>query len=257
MKRTDHNPIQFPRGLSRKDRQLCRKMIISVASIWAHPTIPSCRVLPAENVALACSGGIDSTVLLHAAHQAIRIEPYSYRSHYKSLINLLTVYINHKLRSKKELDKEIKHVRKISNNKAVILPAPIHANSGIQEKARDARLAKFINFVKTFSCEFILTAHTASDNAETKLFQFITGRKIVGIAKHVPLIENYHYMSRPFLKFTREDIERYAHCFDLTWCEDSSNFTDKYTRNKIRHHLIPWIKNNVNPGFEKIFRGDR
>jgi tRNA(Ile)-lysidine synthase len=50
---------------------------------------------------------------------------------------------------------------------------------------------------------------------------------------------------------TRESIERYAKIWNLSWSEDSSNCKDKYTRNRIRNELIPWIKENVNAGIVK------
>jgi tRNA(Ile)-lysidine synthase len=97
----------------------------------------------------------------------------------------------------------------------------------------------------------VFTAHNANDDAETKLFQFLRGRKEQpGIPTTRKLNETSSVLLvRPLLNFSRKDLERYARCFALTWCEDASNATDDYTRNKLRHHLIPWVETHVNPGF--------
>src|SRR5690606_27512521 len=91
----------------------------------------------------------------------------------------------------------------------------------------------------------LLTAHQANDVAETRLFEFIKGKVVRGIHPMIP--QSYGAIVRPMLKFSRDQIEEYAHTFNLTWCEDSSNKKNVYARNIIRNELIP-IAQKINPG---------
>ncbi len=265
MKKTDLGKILYPESLSIADRRHCRRMIVAVRDeLWCNHAIVS------------CSAGIDSTVLVHALGQATRINPMrsiptgsslpEVRSDLALLeenkIKTTAVYLNHHLRPN-EVSKEAEHVEKITKESlSYVTPTidlDIEKGLSLQERARDARYKaleklalKIPTDQKLYYTVNIFTAHNMNDVAETKLFQFIKGRKVNGIPKK-RLISKYLsdrtiFLVRPFIKFSREDIERYARCFNLSWCEDSSNDSDFYTRNKIRHHLIPWIKENINPG---------
>lgn len=246
--KTDVEKIQYPENLSASDRRLCRKMIVSIGQY--SDTM--------DNLIVSCSGGIDSTVLAHAVGQSLRIKPCNNRG---AKIFATAIYINHNLRPE-EVQKEIEHVRNLSNKHLSFCLDPIDLHlekgPGLQERARKARyealqaLAQDVA-IKVGGTVAVLMAHSSNDNAETKLFQFIKGYSVNGIPSNRKLGDSSNaYVCRPFLNFSRSDIERYAHCFNLSWCEDSSNKTDNYTRNKIRHHLIPWIENNINSGFVRM-----
>lgn len=242
IKRTDVGRIQYPQGLSLSDRRHCRRMITAVAE-----NLKQC-----DHAIVSCSAGIDSTVLAHAAGQAIRIQP---ENECGRTTKVTAVYLNHLLRPN-EVNKEAEHVERLSREHlSYVTPAitlDVKKGVGLQERARDARYQALETLAKSLPSEdnvHILTAHNSNDDAETKIFQFLKGKKALGILP----IQNFKslekvFLVRPFLKFSREDIERYAKAFQLSWCEDSSNETDAYTRNKIRHHLIPWIEENINPG---------
>ena len=81
------------------------------------------------------------------------------------------------------------------------------------------------------------TAHHLNDNIETIIFNFIRGTGIRGL-RGIPVRQDGSII-RPLLFATREEIEHYLKEHQLAHREDSSNATDKYTRNKIRHHIIP------------------
>ena len=251
-KKTDLGKILYPESLSVADRRRCRRLITAVRN-----------ELCCNHAIVSCSSGIDSTVLVHALGQAVRISPWGSSIPEIRLdeakIKTTAVYLNHHLRPD-EVSKEAEHVERITKEYlSYVTPAinlDVKKGPSLQEKARDARykaLEQLALSLPVTGVINIFTAHNMNDVAETKLFQFIKGRKVNGIPKERFLTENTSYtkkvyLVRPLLKFSREDIERYARCFNLTWCEDSSNQTDSYTRNKIRHHLIPWIRENVNPG---------
>jgi len=260
-KKTDLGKILYPESLSVADRRHCRRIIVAIRDeLWC------------DHVIVACSGGIDSTVLVHALGQATRINPWPggcISAINPDLIKLddnkiktTAVYLNHHLRPN-EVSEEVQHVEKITKEHlSYVTPSvnlDVKKGPSLQERARDARyealeqLASKVPSDRSYYVINIFTAHNMNDVAETKLFQFIKGRKVNGIPKKRLLNKDASaarkiFLMRPFLQFSREDIERYARCFNLTWCEDSSNKSDHYTRNKIRHHLIPWIKENINPG---------
>lgn len=256
MKRTDHKRIEYPEGTSASDRQFCRRLIKEVRKgIDCH-----------NAVMVACSGGIDSTVLAHAVNQGLRLNPYTWVDGRESSIVTRAAYVNHHIRSDEETHKEEEFVTKVigkwmrpSETGGIVLHSPVTKGAGLQERAREARYGALEAYcdgwrVKSKLCVALMTAHNANDKAETELFNFITGRTSAkGILQIIE--KDWGDIIKPLLNFTRADIERYAKCFNLTWCEDASNATDDYTRNKIRHHLIPWIEENVNQSVVKTLAG--
>jgi len=121
----------------------------------------------------------------------------------------------------------------------------------LEECGREVRY-NFFNFLKDkFSFDEIFTAHTLSDNIETFLFNFSRGTGLSGLSG-IPLKRDD--IVRPFLFFTRSDIENFCKLYKIDYINDSSNFSENYTRNKIRLNIIPEFK-KVNLNFEKnVFR---
>ncbi len=97
--------------------------------------------------------------------------------------------------------------------------------------------------------DYLATAHHLNDNIETVLHNFIKGTGIKGLRGMLPKVG---ILIRPLLNVSREEISAFQKEHDLSYREDSSNASDKYTRNKIRHHLVPLIQ-EINPGFEAGF----
>lgn len=89
---------------------------------------------------------------------------------------------------------------------------------------------------------YLLTAHHANDNIETLLMNFFKGTGIKGLQAILPHNESMPWVIRPLLFAKREEILSFLKENDLQFVEDSSNFSDKYTRNYFRHQLIPSIQ---------------
>ncbi|TGD59463.1 tRNA lysidine(34) synthetase TilS [Flavobacterium humi] len=120
-----------------------------------------------------------------------------------------------------------------------------------QVAARELRYNWFYELLETEGFDYLLTAHHADDNLETFLINLTRGTGIEGLTG-IP--EQNEQIIRPFLIFNRLEIEEYAHQNDILWREDSSNASDHYLRNKIRHHLVPVFKElnaNFSAGFQK------
>lgn len=246
--RTDIGRIEYPDGMNLSDRRHVRRMIVSIRNCYV--------TTDCDLILVACSGGIDSTVLVHALGQALRITP---NNQIGKSIESTGLYLNHQLRLD-EVEKEAIHVEDLAKKYLTFptkaLSLEVGHGPGLQVRARNARYAALTNVSRQYLDKgrhlAVMMAHNADDVAETKVYQFAKGMPITGIPDVRPLgptIETVQ-LYRPLLTYSREDIVRYANCFNLTWCEDSSNKKDIYTRNLIRHKLIPLMK-QINPGFIK------
>ncbi len=113
----------------------------------------------------------------------------------------------------------------------------------IQMAARQLRYNWFQDIAEQLKFDYILTAHHADDNLETFLINLTRGTGLEGLSGIPEINDN---VVRPLLIFSREEIKHYAKANNLKWREDSSNASTKYLRNKLRHDVIPTLK-EVNP----------
>jgi tRNA(Ile)-lysidine synthase len=120
----------------------------------------------------------------------------------------------------------------------------------IQLAARELRYSWFYELLDTKKYDYILTAHHADDNLETFLINFVRGTGLDGLTG-IP--EQNDKVIRPILILSRQELEQYARENNIQWREDSSNASDKYLRNKIRHNLVPILK-ELNPDFLSSFQ---
>ncbi len=183
-------------------------------------------ILSGETVICAVSGGADSVALLFAL----------YLLKEKLGIQLEAAHFNHHLRGE-ESDRDEGFVRTFCDRYDI----PIHVGSaqvkpgkkGLEAAARDARYA----FLCTLPGK-IATAHTADDNAETILMHLIRGTGLKGLGGITPVREN---LIRPMLLVTRQEVEAFLSEWCLPHIEDSSNESDAFLRNRIRHHVMPLL----------------
>ena len=119
-----------------------------------------------------------------------------------------------------------------------------------QVAARELRYNWFYELLGNENFDYILTAHHADDNLETFLINLSRGTGLDGLTG-IP--QQNDKILRPLLEFSRIEIEAYAKANHVQWREDSSNASDNYVRNKIRHHLIPQLK-ELNPNFLSSFQ---
>jgi tRNA(Ile)-lysidine synthase len=121
----------------------------------------------------------------------------------------------------------------------------------VQVAARELRYAWFEEIRSAHRYDYIATAHHLNDNIETVLYNFIKGTGIKGLRG---MQVKQDRLIRPMLTLLREEIKAFQQEHKLAYREDSSNASDKYSRNKIRHRLLPLIE-EINPGFEAGFEG--
>ncbi|RTY87986.1 tRNA lysidine(34) synthetase TilS [Flavobacterium sp. GT3R68] len=119
-----------------------------------------------------------------------------------------------------------------------------------QVAARELRYNWFYELLETEKYDYILTAHHADDSLETFLINLSRGTGLEGL-DGIPMKNSQ--VIRPFLAFSRSEILDYAVSHEIQWREDSSNASDKYLRNKIRHDVVPVLK-EINPDFLAAFQ---
>ena len=176
---------------------------------------------------IAYSGGIDSTVLLHLMARAQRRYDFQLRA----------LHVNHNIHSD-SVDWS-KHCELVCEKlgvqfKAVSLELP----DGSEVTARNARYEWLKNQIP--SSAYLMTAHHSQDRAETLLFNLMRGAGSRGLSSLRP-VRPFHGASliRPLLDLTKVQITDYAKEHKLTWVNDPSNHDTLYSRNKIRHEVLP------------------
>ncbi len=182
---------------------------------------------PGDTLVCAVSGGADSVAMLFAF----------YLLKDKLGITLEAAHFNHHLRGE-ESDRDEVFVRELCDRYDI----PLHmgggqvaaGKKGLEAAARDARYA----FLKTLPGK-IATAHTADDNAETVLMHLVRGTGLKGLGGIAPVRGN---LLRPMLTITREEVEAFLEEWCLHHIQDSSNHGDAFLRNRLRHHVMPLLR---------------
>ncbi|MFN3753864.1 tRNA lysidine(34) synthetase TilS [Flavobacterium sp.] len=198
--------------------------------------------LKGKKLLLATSGGIDSMVLVNLCHQ--------------SKLDFAVAHCNFQLRGE-ESDKDETFVK----SQIEKLQVPIFIQRfdtkafaeqnklSIQVVARNLRYEWFYTLLANNNFDYILTAHHLDDSLETFLINFTRGSGLEGLTG-IP--EQNDKIVRPLLVFSRNEIEAFAKEDNIIWREDSSNASDKYWRNKLRHDVIPILK-ELNPSLLSSF----
>lgn len=192
-------------------------------------------------VTVALSGGADSVALLYALN----------RLKDELGITLKAAHLNHLIRGD-EAFRDEEFVKNLCSSLDIPLiceekdvpKISKEQNLSLETAARKVRY-EFLNRV----CEggLIATAHTASDNLETVLLNLARGTAIGGLCG-IPIRRDN--IIRPIISVTREEVEKYCEIHNLSFVTDSTNLSDDYTRNKLRHSIVPVLR-EINPKIEK------
>jgi len=195
---------------------------------------------PGLRLAVAVSGGADSVALLRSLNER-RV----------SLgVVLHVAHLHHGLRGA-EADADRDFVRTLSAKFGLpffeanvdVAAEAAKAGESIEEAARRLRYAWFRQLMAAGEVEAVATAHTLDDQAETVCAKFLRGAWTEGLSGIHPVVQNAEgRILRPLLSVTRAEVEAYLKALGQDWREDSSNRDVAFTRNRIRHELLPLLQ---------------
>ncbi len=201
-------------------------------------------MLPKPGGALLCavSGGADSTCLLLMMCRVAQERGFS----------VFCAHYDHKLRGE-ESARDADFVRELCKRLEVhcivgsgdVRARAAETGRGIEETAREMRYAFLRETADSLGAVRIATAHNMNDNAETMLLNLARGAGSAGLAGIAPARSG---LVRPLLCLTRSEIERWLLEQGENWVTDSSNLSDEYARNRLRHEALPALE-SVNPAF--------
>ena len=210
------------------------------------PPLDLALLAPGTRLAVGLSGGADSVALLCALHA---------RSRELGLV-LHAAHLHHGLRGE-EADGDLDFCRDLAHRLDIPFyesrvdtaaearpdPASGKAPESIEEAARRLRYSWFRQLLTNVPLDVVATAHTLDDQAETVLAKFLRGAWTEGLAGIAPVVEFPEgRIARPLLDVPRAEIEAYLQALNQPWREDSSNRHLSFTRNRIRHELLPLLE---------------
>lgn len=196
-------------------------------------------------VLVAVSGGSDSVALLCALH---RLAPPGHQ-------RLHVAHFNHQLRGPDSDDDErlvVELARSLGLEchvgRGAVREQAACDGDGIEAAARSQRYTFLEKTAAVFGARYVVTAHTANDQAETILHRIVRGTGIAGLAG-IPRVRQLNEscsLVRPVLEFRREELRAWLAEIGRTYRDDASNLDRSYTRNRIRHDLIPQLAREYN-----------
>ncbi len=196
---------------------------------------------PAERVVVALSGGADSVALLQALHSL------GY--------DCVAAHCNFHLRGDQSMRDE-NHAREIAlrlNCRFEKTDFDVDAyrksssdSISLEMACRNLRYDWFDRLRRGLEIRHIAVAHNADDNAETLILNLLRGSSLAGVRAMRPL--NNRGVIRPMLEVSRAEIEEYLTAVGIDYVTDSSNLADEFTRNRIRHHVLPAMQKAIGEG---------
>ncbi|MCL2159239.1 MAG: tRNA lysidine(34) synthetase TilS [Oscillospiraceae bacterium] len=201
-----------------------------------------------NNVLVAFSGGSDSSALLFFLFEYMQKKQ-----------NLFAAHVNHMIRGDESERDELFSVEicerygiKIFTKRIDVPKIARDSKKGLEEAARDERYAFLREVAESLGKNTkIATAHTASDNAETLIFNLARGCGLLGLSGIAPTNKN---IIRPLLSCEKEDILSYLKKNNIAYAKDSTNADEGYTRNFIRHNITKKLKDKFAKSDENIFK---
>lgn len=196
-----------------------------------------------DTVGVGLSGGADSVVLFHILVS---------NKEKLGISKIKGIHIHHGIRGE-EADRDLNFSKELCERFGIefisfYADVPREAEKtgeSIEECARRLRYA----FFSKSGCTKIATAHNLNDNMETVIFNMTRGASVSGLCG-IPYVREKYI--RPLLDCSRSEIENYLSEKSLDYVTDSTNLCDDYTRNKIRHNILPQLF-EINPSFDKAF----
>ncbi len=188
------------------------------------------HILKNELIVVACSGGPDSMYLLDTLN----------RLGYK----IICAHVNHNVR--KESFNEYEFLNNYCKEHKIIFEGMTikkYNKDNFHHEARKIRYEYFLKIVKKYKAKYLATAHHGDDLMETILMRLNRGSSLIGYAGFKSYVKNSDYiLIRPLIKFTKDELQNLVEKNNIPYVIDQSNNSNKYTRNRFRHHILPILK---------------
>lgn len=187
-----------------------------------------------DRIVIGCSTGPDSMALLD---MLLKI-----RNKYN--LSIIVAHVNHNVR--KESFEEAEFIKEYCEENNLVCESMIIENYGddnFHNEARNIRYNFFENLVHKYEANYLMTAHHGDDLVETILMRIVRGSNLSGYLgfKSVVNMDGY-YIVRPLIYYTKAELEEYDRENNVKYYIDSSNSKDKYTRNRYRKYVLPFLK---------------
>jgi len=216
-------------------------------------TLSRAHISPGDRICAAVSGGADSVALLLLL-RAANAQPRNALG-----VGLSAVHVHHRLRGE-EADGDLTFVQSL----CLRLEVPLHIHHAsvpdrvaatgetVEEAARNLRYAVFAGLVAAGHADSVLTAHTLDDQAETVLMKLLRGAWTEGLSGIHPAVtlKPIGKILRPLLGIRRADLRAYLESIPQPWREDSTNADEAFTRNRLRHAVLPVLREE-NPAIDQ------
>ena len=194
-----------------------------------------------DRVVVGVSGGADSVCLLFLLLEWQKENP----------LDIAVVHINHGIRV--EAGEDARYVETICTERGIpffLTQADVRERarrekSSEEEAGRRTRYEAFHKTAGEWGATKIAVAHNSNDRSETQLFHLFRGSGIRGLASILPVRDR---IIRPILCLERSEIEDFLTQLKIPYCIDATNDGDDYTRNRIRHHILPYVEQNIVKG---------
>ncbi len=198
-------------------------------------------------IVVGCSAGPDSMALVD---MLLKI-----RDKYR--LQLIIAHVNHNVRY--ESFEEAEYVKHFCEKNALVYETMIieeYGDDNFENEARTIRYNFFETLVKKYSANYLMTAHHGDDLIETILMRIVRGSNLNGYSGFKKIVDMDSYLIvRPLINYTKKELEQYNDINNIKYYIDSSNSSDKYTRNRYRKYVLPFLKNedsNVHYKFLKF-----
>jgi tRNA(Ile)-lysidine synthase len=193
---------------------------------------------PGQRAGVAVSGGADSVFLLHTLRElAPRWD-----------LRLSVIHVEHGIRGAESVaDAEfVARLAAAFGMELHLRRADVPSLEGnLEEAARKVRQAFFEELIAAGMVDRVATGHTRSDQAETVLYRILRGAGLTGLSGILPVTREG--LARPLLEIDRCEIESWLREHRVAWREDQSNLDRAYARNRLRHEILPLLRQNFNP----------
>ena len=197
-----------------------------------------------ESIIVAVSGGPDSMALLDLLIK-VRNE---------AKFNIVCAHVNHNVRE--ESKDELEFVKEYCQKNNVVFESLVvdkWQKDNFHALARKVRYDFFESLLKKYNSQYLFLAHHGDDLIETILMRLTRGSSFAGYHAFLEIEHRQNYsIIRPLLNLSKQEIEEYDNINNIKFVIDKSNFKDKYTRNRYRKYVLPFLKQENNNVIEKF-----